>query len=153
MSKFKRAMNITGNLEKITYVFLIIFTILITCEWLYSIKKGDNFYDKKDFRVNVTLGFVSIVLRILLKGITINFWIWCYSNSLFKIEAGVWSVILLIFLNEFIFYWFHRLSHANKYLWAIHVNHHSSPYFNYSTATRNAVLNVFLINFIWAVLL
>ncbi len=145
-------MDITNNLEKITYAFVIIYAIFITFEWLYSIKKGDHFYSQNDVKVNITLGLISTVLRILLKGITVKFWLWCYSNSLFKIETSVWSVLLLILLNEFIFYWFHRFSHSNKYLWAIHVNHHSSSYFNYSTATRNAVLNVFLINIIWAVL-
>ncbi len=41
---------------------------------------------------------------------------------------------------DFIYYWNHRLMHESRYMWAIHVVHHSSEHYNLSTALRQPVL-------------
>ena len=38
-----------------------------------------------------------------------------------------------------IYYWNHRLSHESRWLWAVHVVHHSSERYNLSTALRQPV--------------
>jgi sterol desaturase/sphingolipid hydroxylase (fatty acid hydroxylase superfamily) len=43
---------------------------------------------------------------------------------------------------DFIYYWNHRLMHETRWLWAIHVVHHSSEHYNLSTALRQPVLDV-----------
>ena len=40
---------------------------------------------------------------------------------------------------DFIYYWNHRLQHESRYMWAIHVVHHSSERYNLSTALRQPV--------------
>ncbi|HEX3980182.1 MAG TPA: sterol desaturase family protein [Acidimicrobiales bacterium] len=40
---------------------------------------------------------------------------------------------------DFIYYWNHRIMHECRYLWAIHVVHHSSERYNLSTALRQPV--------------
>jgi sterol desaturase/sphingolipid hydroxylase (fatty acid hydroxylase superfamily) len=40
---------------------------------------------------------------------------------------------------DFIYYWNHRFMHESRYLWAIHVVHHSSERYNLSTALRQPV--------------
>jgi sterol desaturase/sphingolipid hydroxylase (fatty acid hydroxylase superfamily) len=40
---------------------------------------------------------------------------------------------------DFIYYWNHRFMHEARYLWAIHVVHHSSEHYNLSTALRQPV--------------
>lgn len=47
-----------------------------------------------------------------------------------------WGALFL--LEDFSFYWFHRCSHRIGFWWASHVTHHSSPYFNFSTALRQS---------------
>ena len=37
---------------------------------------------------------------------------------------------------DFLYYWSHRLQHERRLLWANHVTHHSSRYYNLSTALR-----------------
>ncbi len=44
---------------------------------------------------------------------------------------------------DFIYYWNHRLGHESRYLWAVHVVHHSSERYNFSTALRQPVLDDF----------
>jgi Sterol desaturase len=40
---------------------------------------------------------------------------------------------------DFIYYWNHRWMHTSRYMWAIHVVHHSSERYNLSTALRQPV--------------
>jgi sterol desaturase/sphingolipid hydroxylase (fatty acid hydroxylase superfamily) len=44
---------------------------------------------------------------------------------------------------DFLYYWSHRLQHEFRYLWAIHVVHHSSERYNLSTALRQPVAESF----------
>lgn len=47
-----------------------------------------------------------------------------------------WVWLLLLFLDDLTFYWFHRLSHRIRLLWGGHVTHHSSQEYNLATALR-----------------
>jgi sterol desaturase/sphingolipid hydroxylase (fatty acid hydroxylase superfamily) len=47
----------------------------------------------------------------------------------------VW--IICQFLDDFTYYWFHRLNHTVRFLWAAHIVHHSSHNFNLGTGLRN----------------
>jgi sterol desaturase/sphingolipid hydroxylase (fatty acid hydroxylase superfamily) len=40
---------------------------------------------------------------------------------------------------DFIYYWNHRFSHESRWMWAVHVAHHSSQRYNLSTALRQPV--------------
>ena len=44
---------------------------------------------------------------------------------------------------DFIYYWNHRLMHESRFMWAIHVVHHSSERYNLSTALRQPVAEAF----------
>jgi sterol desaturase/sphingolipid hydroxylase (fatty acid hydroxylase superfamily) len=43
---------------------------------------------------------------------------------------------------DFIYYWNHRFMHESRYMWAVHVVHHSSERYNLSTALRQPVFDV-----------
>lgn len=47
-----------------------------------------------------------------------------------------WAWVLVMIAVDFLFYWTHRISHRVRILWATHQAHHSSEYFNFSTALR-----------------
>jgi len=44
---------------------------------------------------------------------------------------------------DFVYYWDHRFMHTSRYMWAIHVVHHSSERYNLSTALRQPVAEAF----------
>jgi sterol desaturase/sphingolipid hydroxylase (fatty acid hydroxylase superfamily) len=46
---------------------------------------------------------------------------------------------MLFFLDDFTYYWFHRLNHEVRLFWAGHVPHHSSVKLNLGTALRQGV--------------
>lgn len=44
---------------------------------------------------------------------------------------------------DLIYYWNHRFMHESRYMWAVHVVHHSSERYNLSTALRQPVAEAF----------
>jgi sterol desaturase/sphingolipid hydroxylase (fatty acid hydroxylase superfamily) len=53
--------------------------------------------------------------------------------------TGPRALALAIVGWDFIYYWNHRLMHESRYMWAVHVVHHSSEHYNLSTALRQPV--------------
>ena len=45
----------------------------------------------------------------------------------------------VVFLDDLTYYSFHRANHEVRFLWAGHVSHHNSQYYNYGTALRQGV--------------
>jgi sterol desaturase/sphingolipid hydroxylase (fatty acid hydroxylase superfamily) len=53
--------------------------------------------------------------------------------------TGPLALALAVLGWDFIYYWNHRFMHECRYMWAVHVVHHSSEHYNYSTALRQPV--------------
>jgi sterol desaturase/sphingolipid hydroxylase (fatty acid hydroxylase superfamily) len=56
--------------------------------------------------------------------------------------TGPLAVLGAVLGWDFIYYWNHRFMHESRWLWAIHVVHHSSEHYNLSTALRQPVMDV-----------
>ena len=39
---------------------------------------------------------------------------------------------------DFVYYWYHRFSHRVRFMWAVHMNHHSSEEMNFTVSLRQA---------------
>lgn len=60
-----------------------------------------------------------------------------YDRRIFRdLGEGPLAWALGIIGWDFIYYWNHRLQHELRFLWAVHVIHHSSEKYNLSTAVR-----------------
>jgi sterol desaturase/sphingolipid hydroxylase (fatty acid hydroxylase superfamily) len=63
------------------------------------------------------------------------FWVW--EHRLWTVPMPTWwGIGLLFLLQEFCYYWEHRLSHECRWFWASHVVHHSPTQLNLSAAYR-----------------
>jgi len=56
---------------------------------------------------------------------------------------GAMATVGAVLAWDFIYYWNHRLMHTSRWMWAIHVTHHSSEKYNLSTALRQTVMDSF----------
>ncbi|HXG57863.1 MAG TPA: sterol desaturase family protein, partial [Thermoanaerobaculia bacterium] len=54
---------------------------------------------------------------------------------------------LFFVCNDFVAYWYHRLMHANRYLWSLHSIHHSQRELSFLTGRRFHVLDSIFDNF------
>jgi sterol desaturase/sphingolipid hydroxylase (fatty acid hydroxylase superfamily) len=62
-----------------------------------------------------------------------------FERSPLDLGAGAWACGAGVLGWDFIYYWNHRASHESRWLWAVHVVHHSSERYNLSTALRQPV--------------
>jgi sterol desaturase/sphingolipid hydroxylase (fatty acid hydroxylase superfamily) len=130
------------------------FLLLIFLEVYLNYRERKNNYLLKDSLASISMGLGSIVSDIISKSLAFVAFVWLFENfGIFK-EQLSWTVlgwVLLFFLDDFTFYWHHRLSHEVRILWAAHVNHHSSEQYNLSTALRQSWTEIFYkyIFFLW----
>lgn len=84
------------------------------------------------------MGVGNVIISAFTSLAAIALWSWAYEHRLASlgVPASVASWVLLFFAEDLCYYWFHRSHHGVRCLWAAHVNHHTSRYFNLSTALR-----------------
>lgn len=68
-----------------------------------------------------------------------------FRRSPFDLGAGIPAYAVAIVGWDFLYYWNHRLSHESRWLWAVHVVHHSSERYNLATALRQPVADALTI--------
>ena len=93
-------------------------------------------YETKDMWASLAMGIGSLVTVTALNAGVFLFATWLYAHRVVDVGSGLlaWAVALVGW--DFAYYWHHRLEHESRIFWASHVNHHSSRFFNLSTALR-----------------
>lgn len=115
------------------------FLLCIALELYVARREHLAIYQTPDSVASITMGIGSIITTLITKSAAFFVFIYLYNNyRLFDIPVAWWSWVLLLFADDFSFYWHHRLSHEVRLLWAAHVNHHSSEKYNLSTALRQS---------------
>lgn len=95
-------------------------------------------YGLRDTGASLAMGLGNVLISAGTTLGAIALWAWGYEHRVLSLgQAAPWWSWLVLFLGEDLcYYWFHRAHHEVRLLWAAHVNHHSSRYFNLSTALR-----------------
>src|SRR3954469_17333660 len=105
-------------------------------------KRDIRGYYTKDTLASLSMGIINVVIAGAAKFLSIPFFAILYEHRFVDVveATGGWAWLILLVAEDHCYYWFHRMHHEVRLLWACHVNHHSSQYYNLSTALRQAVL-------------
>jgi len=131
-------------MDSIQWYFLVFIFIAAIAEIIWS------YYKKNDtYNLNESLGNLGVFVgNQLLKPISILFKYmvleWVAAFKFFEIPINVFTIIITFLAVEFIYYWYHRLSHEIPLLWTLHHTHHSALKFNLTTAVRINWLGLFV---------
>ena len=131
------------EINSIYLVALPIILGLILIETLISNILNLNVYKKADTFATIGLLTGNIIVSFLIKGTTLAFHFFLYQFKIFEVSAfaPLWFQWLITFvLIDFVFYFYHRCSHRSRFLWAIHMSHHSSEEMNFAVSFRQAWL-------------
>lgn len=104
-------------------------------------------YSRPDARASILFGLISLATVGALNVVIVLGAEWLWQYRITDLGNGVvgWTVALLGW--DFAYYWLHRVEHESRILWAAHVNHHSSEYYNLSTALRQPWAPIVIILF------
>ncbi|MFT3699211.1 MAG: sterol desaturase family protein [Kofleriaceae bacterium] len=131
------------------------FIVLMALEFAYTRKHLSPRvlgYELKDTRTSLAMGIFNVIINGGTKFLQIPFWAWLYEHRFANVGQPdqLWSWLVLLFAEDFCYYWFHRTHHEVRVLWAAHVVHHSSERFNLSTALRQPLLTPLTGPIFWA---
>jgi len=132
-------------LNLITYAIPVFF-LMIFIEAFIDYKKKAGFYRLNDSINSLSCGILSELLGLFVKSAFFGIYILLYTNlrvtEIFN-NHNVLTLIVLFFLVDFIYYWFHRWAHEINIMWATHIVHHNSEEYNLTTALRQGPFQVF----------
>ena len=125
------------NFPPIIVYAIPFFLLAMLLEFFVASGKNIKVYSKKDAFSSIAMGLGNVFIGFVSKLFVFAALYYVYENfRIFTVPITWWSFIILIFLDDFSYYWFHRTSHENRFFWASHVVHHSSKHYNLSTALR-----------------
>ena len=126
------------------------FVFAMLLEFFVASAKNIKSYTAKDAFSSIAMGLGNVFIGFVSKLFVFAALYYVYENlRIFTIPITWWSFIILFFLDDFSYYWFHRTSHENRFFWASHVVHHSSKHYNLSTALRQTWTGSFYSFIFW----
>ncbi|MBX3256890.1 MAG: sterol desaturase family protein [Chitinophagaceae bacterium] len=131
-------------MESLREQLLILFStplyiIIILGEVLLSNYQHKKLYSWKDTGRNLYLMLLNGGIDLMFRGVYIVILGYFYHHRLFSITHVVAYWIILLLLEDFLYYWLHRFDHEIRFFWAVHVTHHSSEHMNFTVGFRSSV--------------
>ena len=131
------------TIAEVYAIGLPIILAMILVETLISGLNKKSLYKNKDTLCTSGLLLGNILMGFAIKGATLGLHIFLYQFRIFDLANVIplWAMWLMTFiLIDFVFYIYHRFSHRVRFLWAIHMSHHSSEEMNFAVSMRQAWL-------------
>lgn len=127
-----------------------VFLVLIGVEalWYLTIRRKPYAWRESATSLVIAVGYkLAQFLIPLTAGVLYGL---AYEHRLWTVPTDTWWGLGLLFFGvEFSYYWFHRLSHEVRWLWATHSVHHSPQQMNLTAAYRLGWTGILSCNFIF----
>ena len=110
--------------------------ILLISEIIFSVIKKNGHYSFQDTMANLGTGIGNQCVNLAVAFFVYKWYGWLYQYAPWEIPATWYTLIILLLIQDFVFYWFHRIGHTINIFWAAHMPHHSSEELNLSVGIR-----------------
>ena len=120
----------------IPIVLAMIFVEILISNW-----QQKNYYKTQDTLCTIGLLVGNIIVAFSIKGLILALHFYLYQYKIFELSGmlPLWLFWILTFVViDLVFYIYHRMSHRIRFLWAIHLSHHSSEEMNFAVSFRQA---------------
>jgi sterol desaturase/sphingolipid hydroxylase (fatty acid hydroxylase superfamily) len=140
MEAFVESFATLSSAQKLGWVFgcLAVFWLLEGAVPLVRLK-----YKKvKHTGLNMVFLFSDLIINLLFTLLTAGVFVWAYENKVGLLHMVDWpfwlKLVLSVMLLDFIAQWFaHYLLHKVKWMWKLHLVHHSDTNVDATTGTRH----------------
>jgi sterol desaturase/sphingolipid hydroxylase (fatty acid hydroxylase superfamily) len=125
-----------------------VFMLTIVIELIVAARRRLAPYDLADAITSLHFGVLSQVAGAFTKVFTFGIYVLVFEYArLFTLPADrLWVWIAALIGYDFLYYWVHRAGHEVSLVWASHQVHHSSEWYNLSTALRQTATGAL---FVW----
>jgi len=100
-----------------------------------------NVFGLHDAMTSIGAGLIQQSMMVAFRSVELGLYCWVYNN--WRIMDlpwdSLWTWMASFIAVDFAYYWFHRAGHEINVLWALHQTHHSSEYYNLTTALRQGM--------------
>src|SRR5215471_15099846 len=118
------------------------FFAAILGEALVDARRRGGIYRFGTAIADLDVGIASRVFEALLQGLGAFAYIAVFRHRIVDYEEGsLWPWIIGLVGIDFLYYWWHRMSHVVNVFWAVHAVHHQSEDFNLAVALRQPALS------------
>jgi sterol desaturase/sphingolipid hydroxylase (fatty acid hydroxylase superfamily) len=125
-----------GTPVDLTVVAIPAFLVLLVVEAVVAARRGRAVFEARDTMASLAMGVGSVVVNLGWKGVVFVAYEGLYRYSPLDLGHGPLAWLAALVGVDVCYYWFHRLHHEVRILWAAHVAHHSSLRYNFATALR-----------------
>jgi alkylglycerol monooxygenase len=115
-----------------------VFFALIAVELAVARLRRKDYYSLGDSVADIGTGLIQQVVDVFLRTALFAGYVYVYERHrvLTMDAAAAWTWVACFLGVDFLYYWFHRMSHEVNAFWAAHVVHHQSEEFNLAVALR-----------------
>ena len=135
---------IIPQFPNVTQLAIPAFVGLILLELLYlRQRRRAGGYETRDTITSLMMGVGNVVTGILFGFVAYGVLTWAYQFRLTSIGFEWYWILICFVIDDARYYFYHRIAHRCRWVWAEHVIHHSSQHYNLSTALRQSWTGVF----------
>lgn len=137
------------NFPQVTQLAIPFFVTAILIElWLVRTGRAKGSFETRDTLASLMMGTGNVVAGLLLG--VVSYWalLWLWQFRFFNLGLSIWVFVAAFLLDDLRYYVYHRIAHRVRWVWAEHVNHHSSQHYNLSTALRQSWTGLFTFMFV-----
>ncbi|MGO4449993.1 sterol desaturase family protein [Phyllobacterium sp. TAF24] len=124
------------DVTKLAVPFYIIAILIELVAIRYWQRKGD--FETRDTLTSLLMGTGNVAAGLLLGFVSLTALMWVWQFRFFDLGLHWWVFIVAFVFDDLRYYCYHRIAHRVRWVWAEHVNHHSSQHYNLSTALRQS---------------
>jgi len=107
------------EIPNIIHYAIPFFVLTLVIEILISSKKNMHSYTFKDAAASISMGLGNVFIGLFAKALVLAALTYVYMNfRFFTIPFSWWAWLLVFFADDLCYYWFHRISHENRFFWA-----------------------------------
>lgn len=141
-SSFQRVEDVPPYVEQATPFFIGLMVLELVVGVL---KTGGSVVTVRDGITSLSAGMVSRLPMLLMRSCELSAYVYVW-NHYHLVELpwdSAWTWWLTLLGVDFCYYWVHRFAHEVAVIWAAHQVHHSSEYYNLTTALRQPLTQQF----------
>ncbi|MBW4510646.1 MAG: sterol desaturase family protein [Scytonematopsis contorta HA4267-MV1] len=133
--------GLSAYLEQFAALMLGVTIAEVVLDFFFNQKRS-----YKETFVNVGIGVIHDLLsNTLANAVVLIGLVMFVPLSPIQLPINLWTMVLAIFIADFLYYWNHRAEHRIRLFWAYHSVHHSSTDFNLTVALRLAWVEDFIL--------